>query len=78
MLLSIVSPEKTIFEGEVSSVTLPGTMGSFTIWPQHAPVVSSLKAGILIYKTKDNKEYTQQIEGGFVEMSNNQISVCID
>ena len=64
--LDIVSPEKEIFTGEVDSVTLPGTLGSFTILVQHAPIVSSLKAGTL------------DIHGGFVEMNSNRVSVCID
>ena len=41
--LSIVSPEKSVFDGEVKIVTLPGTVGSFSILPGHAPIVSSLK-----------------------------------
>ena len=40
--LDIVSPDKEIFNGEVDSVTLPGTLGSFTILSKHAPIVSSL------------------------------------
>lgn len=48
--LNIVSPEKELFNGEVESVTLPGTMGSFSILPQHAPIVSSLGTGKLIYQ----------------------------
>ena len=39
--LEIFSPEKEIFSGEVEHVTLPGTMGSFTILPLHAPIISS-------------------------------------
>ena len=54
--LSIVSPEKEIYNGEVNSVTLPGVIGSFTILPQHAPIVSSLKEGKLSYVTEDNEE----------------------
>ena len=72
--LSIVSPEKEIFDGEVNSVTLPGAMGSFTILPQHAPIVSSLKEGKL---TDDNEECTLDIQGGFVEMSDGKVSVCV-
>ena len=45
--LSIVSPEKSIFDGDVKIVTLPGTVGSFSILPGHAPIVSSLQAGTL-------------------------------
>ena len=47
--LSIVSPERSIFEGEVDSLNLPGTMGAFSILPQHAPIVSSLRSGTLFY-----------------------------
>lgn len=37
--LNIVSPEKELFNGEVSQVTLPGLLGQFTILPNHAPIV---------------------------------------
>ena len=76
--LKIVSPEQTYFDGLVTSVTLPGTMGAFTILPQHAPIVSSLKPGHLSYVTKDGEECELEVQGGFVEMSNGNVSVCID
>lgn len=76
--LDIVSPDKEIFNGEVDNVTLPGTLGSFTILSQHAPIVSSLKAGTLAYVTKDGEEHVQDIHGGFVEMNGNKVSVCVD
>lgn len=71
--LSIVSPEKSVFDGEVKIVTLPGTVGSFSILPGHAPIVSSLKAGTLGYTTMDGEEHTLDIQGGFVEMSDGQL-----
>lgn len=76
--LTVVSPEKELFSGEVERVTLPGTMGSFTLLPQHAPIVSSLQAGTLAYVTPDGKEHTSQVQSGFMEMSYNSISVCVD
>ena len=76
--LSIVSPEKSIFDGNVKIVTLPGMIGSFSILPGHAPIVSSLKAGTLAYVTKDGEEHALDIHGGFVEMNSNRVSVCID
>lgn len=76
--LIIVSPEKELFNGEVENVTLPGMLGSFTILPQHAPIVSSLKAGTLSYVTMDGEEHTQEINGGFIEMNDNHVSVCVD
>lgn len=75
--LSIVSPEKEIYNGEVSSVTLPGTMGVFSLLPQHAPIVSSLKEGKVIYVTDEGEEHSLDIHGGFVELSNGEASVCV-
>lgn len=75
--LSIVSPEKEIYDGEVTSVTLPGTTGVFSILPQHAPIVSSLKEGTVSYVDKDGGEHTLDIHSGFVEMSNEEASVCV-
>lgn len=76
--LSVISPEKEIFDGEVNSVTLPGALGSFTILPQHAPIVSSLSSGKLLYTTADGEEHMQDIQGGFIEMNSNRVSVCIE
>ena len=75
--LSIVSPEKSIFDGDVKIVTLPGMIGSFSILPGHAPIVSSLKAGTLSYTTMEGEEHTMDIQGGFVEMSDGTVSACV-
>ncbi len=77
LYLEIFSPEKKIFSGEVESVTLPGTMGTFTILPQHAPIISSLQTGILSYVTKNGEHKEEKIQDGFVEMNANKVSVCI-
>ena len=76
--LNIVSPEKELFDGEVNSVTLPSLVGLFTILPRHAPVASILKEGQLSYVNQDGKESTLDIQGGFIEMNNNNVSVCVD
>lgn len=76
--LEIFSPEKEIFSGEVEHVTLPGTMGSFTILPLHAPIISSLQAGTLSYVTKEGEEHAEEVKGGFVEMNGNRVSVCVN
>ena len=78
MHLNVISPEKEVFDGEVSSVTLPGALGSFTILAHHAPIVSSLSAGKLLYTTTDGEEHVQDIQGGFIEMNSNIVSVCIE
>ena len=59
LYLNIVSPEKEIYNGEVESVTLPGTIGTFTILPQHAPIVSSLREGKVMYVPTEGEEQTR-------------------
>lgn len=77
MKLEIISPEKTYFKGEVDSVTLPGIMGPFQILNNHAPLISLLTKGMLVFSTESHiKE--MEITDGFVEVSNNKITVCID
>ena len=78
LYLNIISPEKEIYDGEIESVTLPGTMGTFTILPQHAPIVSSLVSGTVTYVTKGAEEASFNIKGGFVEMSDGIVSACVD
>ena len=75
--LSIVSTDSTLYEGEIEQVTLPGSLGSFTILPRHAPIVSSLQTGKIEYITPDGNKHELDIKGGFIEMSDNLVSVCI-
>lgn len=77
MHLEILTPEKTYFSGEVESVTLPGAMGSFQILNHHAPLISSLIKGKLSFQTEGDTK-TVEIGDGFVEVSDNKITVCID
>lgn len=93
MVLEIVSPEASLFKGEVTSVTLPGVDGSFQLLNQHAPIVSILKAGVIRIaanafqfskETKDkfvkvdDKTYTLAIQSGTIEMNQNKVIVLVD
>jgi F-type H+-transporting ATPase subunit epsilon len=51
MTLEILTPDKKVFEGEVTSVTVPGTLGSFQILRGHAPIISTLEDGLVIIKS---------------------------
>lgn len=75
--LNIISPEKSVFQGEIEQVTLPGVLGSFTILPHHAPIISSLQPGKLSY-VSGGAESSLVIEGGIVEMSNGVVDVCVE
>ncbi|NMB37772.1 MAG: F0F1 ATP synthase subunit epsilon [Bacteroidales bacterium] len=77
MKLRILTLDSTLFSGEVTSVTLPGTMGSFQVLRNHAPLISSLTEGPLIYVSEGNvKKIT--INGGLVEVQDNTISVYLE
>lgn len=75
--LKIVSPEKIVYDGEVESVLVPGTQGSFEILTDHAPIISSLEPGKVEYATADGKQQLM-IAGGFVEVLKNAVSLCVE
>ena len=77
MYLEIVTPDQTVFEGEVLSATFPGTDGSFQILNHHAPLLSTLKKGTIVYKDKKN-EFDVTIDGGVVEVLNNKVIVLAE
>jgi len=78
MYLEIITPEKKIFEGEVSLASFPGADGSFQILNNHAPLVSLLKAGVVEYKTKEASRSQLKITGGVVEVLKNKVVVLAD
>ena len=75
--LEIVTPEKKVFDEIVDSVTVPTATGEVGILPNHAPLISALKSGILTYSNKGASEKLV-VSGGFVEVSTNQVSVLTD
>jgi len=75
MQLEVLSVKGLVFNGEVTSVVLPGIEGSFGILADHTPFLSILGKGHLTYV--DSEEKTLEIEGGFVEVRNNRVCVCL-
>jgi F-type H+-transporting ATPase subunit epsilon len=93
MILEIVSPEATLFQGEVISVTLPGVIGSFQILNNHAPIVSILKHGVVkieatsfnikkevedMFTKVNDQNYLLEINSGTIEMKDNKVIVLAD
>lgn len=77
MKLVILTPAEVLYEGTVQSVTLPGTVSPFTVLDGHAPIITSLEAGKLVCKdTNGTHEYS--VNGGFAEVENNTVTVCIE
>ena len=76
--LKIVSPERIEFEGEVKSVLVPGTLGQFQILVNHAPIISSLEKGKVVYDLPSGEKKELSIIGGFVEVQKNVVRVCVE
>lgn len=78
MHLEVLSPERSVYSGNVYGVQLPGIEGSFEILENHAPIIASLgKGNMKILKDKNTTEHFQ-ISGGFVEVLNNRAVVLIE
>lgn len=77
MKLEIVAPMGKIFEGEVSSVTLPGSDGEMGVLDGHSPLVTTLKAGVIDIK-KDSGEELVAINWGYADISNDAVNIVVD
>lgn len=75
--LEIITPEGAIFNGEVTSVTLPGAKDVFTVLIKHAPIISALTKGKIIYNI-DDMIFAIESNGGVVEVKNNVVTVCLE
>lgn len=77
MRLEIITPEQNVFSGEVNVVTLPGKEGQFQILKDHAPLVSTLATGDVVYETGGSKQ-TIAIDGGVVQVLNDKVLVLAE
>lgn len=79
MNLEILTPERKLYSGSVYGVQLPGTTGLFEVLEKHAPLVSALKAGRLkVLKDRSNQVSYFDIQSGFVEVINNNVTVLVE
>ena len=74
MFLEIITPEKKVFAGEVTSVQVPGASGQFQILKNHAPIISLLANGKVKIKTASGTQ-SFDVKGGVVEVLKNKIVV---
>jgi F-type H+-transporting ATPase subunit epsilon len=77
MKLEIVTPVNIEFSGEISTISLPGKFASFSIRKDHAPIIASLKHGIIKF-VSDLNNYEIETGPGVVEAKDNNIVVCIE
>ena len=78
MVLDILTPEKSIFSGEIKLIKVPGSNGSFEVMENHAPIISSLDKGELKITPQEGSDILYQIEGGVIEVNNNKAIVLVE
>ena len=76
--LSILTPEKSVYSGDVEYVQVPGTEGYLGVLAHHAALVTALAAGDLTVRRPGGSEEKLAVSGGFFEVSNNQATVLAD
>jgi len=75
----IVTPDKTAFEGEAVSATLPGLQGYLGVWANHAPLVAAVAPGVVNLRIDDlGNEKRLAVGAGFVEISDNVVNLMTD
>ena len=75
--LSISKVDASVFDGLVTSVTLPGSEGEMTIMAEHTALITVLKAGVITVVTEAGAKETFDTSGGTLEISNNHATVLI-
>jgi F-type H+-transporting ATPase subunit epsilon len=73
----IVSQDRQVFSGEVDLVLLPGVEGDMGILPNHSPVLTVLRYGVITVRTKQGEEYFS-VAGGVAEVQPNQVIILAD
>ena len=77
MHLEIITPDKKIYSGEVTSVSVPGTVGRFEMLKDHAPIISTLANGKVKVKDKEGVK-SFEVKGGVVENLKNKIVILAE
>ncbi|MEE1113179.1 MAG: hypothetical protein UH077_08380 [Bacteroidales bacterium] len=75
MKLSIVSPEETLYEGEVKSVKMQGIDGKFQVLNDHAPLISALSKSDIVIEEISGGKKSFAINSGLVELAKNEIHI---
>jgi len=76
--IKILSPSECIYEGKVTHVTFPGELGSFTVFPMHAPLISTLVKGNIVCYPANGDQQIFPVVSGFVEVTADRITACIE
>ncbi|WP_430913289.1 F0F1 ATP synthase subunit epsilon [Methylobacterium sp. sgz302541] len=73
-----VGPERVLYSGQVEAVQIPGTEGEMTVLPGHAPVLTSLKVGVIVVTERQNSGKRIFVQGGFADIGPTGVTVIAE
>ena len=76
--LEIVTPQGQVFSDDVNSVVLPGSEGEFGVLPNHASLISLLKAGVIDIEDKNKKHDIVAINWGYAKIDEDKVTILAD
>ena len=76
--VELVTPERVVFSGQATFLSVPGVTGSLGILANHAPLLAELKIGEAVLKAVDGTEHYFYIGGGFLEVSQNRVTILAE
>lgn len=74
----ILTPEGSLFDGDVTGVKVPGTLGSFEVKTLHADIISSLEIGEIMVRKTDKSDVYFSVSGGFVEVHDSKLTLLAE
>ncbi len=75
----VLKPEGSLYEGYALAIRLPGVKGSFSVLPRHAPIISQMEKGkVIITKSPSGEKEEFEINGGFVQVLNNEVIALVE
>ena len=76
--LEIVTPERVVYSGQVTSLQAPGTEGSFGVMAGHMPLLASLDIGVLRFADEGGGGVQMAVSGGFAEVGRERVTVLAE
>ena len=77
IILDVITPEGALVHKNVDRVDLPGTMGRFMVLKDHAPLITALVKGEIVYGPAGDDDGIVRISSGFVEICGN-VTACVE
>ena len=77
-VLEIVTPERVVYSGQVTSLQAPGTEGSFGVMTGHMPLLASLDIGVLRFADEGGEGVQMAVSGGFAEVGRERVTVLAE